>query len=669
MAFLAPLLLLAAVSLAVPLLVHLLRREDPRTRSFPALRYLARTVEARSRTLRIQQLLLLALRLAALALLVLAAARLVLPLGSGDHPPASFVIVVDNGVHSGAIVDGERVLDHLVRRGAEALEALGPLDRVWVVAGGEPWRASPPLDADRASEALRSLSSTGVLPELPALLERASALLEAAGGGPTQILVLSSLASGTLPPGDPTPESSGHREDPRPVPTPHPILIQGPGLPLPPNRGIASVRLGGGLPPRAGDESTVDVTVAGEEVAEVPVRLLLDGELVAAGRTDASGLASLPFPARPESWVRGVVEIDPDPLRADDRREFAAAIRPPPVVSTPAEPHPFLDEALSTLESAGRIRLLPIGSAGAEILLLPGSPLASGGLPEPASSGVTRVVTPPDDPALLPAFNRVLEGWGVPWRLELDRPEARSTLVAAPGYPPSLEGVEVSLRYRLVPVGSASGVELLRDNGSPWLVRTRIMEAPGGPLVLLASSLHPDQSDLPLSAAMIPFLDRLLTPEGPVDAGGPTTGHPAGAPFALPEGTVAVRRPDGTRHPTAGLGRLVDTGQPGLHEILDADGDPIRPLAVQIPEPAVRGSDGLSPVDAAARLGASVEPAPAGARWTRAILPDRRGREVALPLVLAALLLLLLEGWVASRSIGGRSTSKPGDAPAPRTAS
>ncbi|TVP58831.1 MAG: VWA domain-containing protein [Gemmatimonadales bacterium] len=668
MAFLAPLLLLAALALAVPLLVHLLRREDPRTRSFPALRYLARTVEARSRTLRIQQLLLLVLRLAAVALLVLAAARLVLPLGSGEHPPASLVIVIDNGVHSGAIIDGERVLDHLVRRGTEALQALGPLDRVWVVAGGEPGRASTPLDADRATEALQALSSTGALPELPALVERASALLDAAGPGPTQILVLSSLSSGTFPRSDPSAQGRDSPDPSREGSSTHPILLQGPGLTLPPNRGIASIRLGGGLPPRAGDESTVDVTVAGDDVSEIPVRLLLDGELVAAGRTDGTGLASLPFPARAESWVRGVVEIDPDPLRADDRREFVAAIRPPPVVSTPAEPHPFLDEALQTLEGAGRIRLLPIASPDAEVLLLPGSVLAFGAFPEPTSPGVTRVVTPPDDPALLPAFNRILEGWAVPWRLELDRPEARSTLIGAAGYPPSLEGIEVSLRYRLVPLGGASGVEILRENGSPWLVRTRITEPTGGPLILLASSLHPDQSELPLSAAMIPFLDRILTPGGRDDPGGPTTGHPAGTPFPLPEGSATVLRPDGTQYPIDGLGRLVDTGQPGLYEIRDATGEPIRPVAVQIPEAAVRGSDGLSLVDAAARLGSAVEPASSDARWTRALLPDRRGREVALPLVIAALLLLLLEGWVAARSSGGRSEAKSGELAPPRPA-
>jgi hypothetical protein len=176
---LAPLFLLGLAALAVPILIHLLRRRENRTLDFPALRYLTRTTREQAKIIRLRQILLLALRLAALTLIVLAAARLVLPLGGRDDPPAGLAIVVDNGLTSGAVVGTSRVLDALIVTAEEALDRTGERDRVWIVAAGEPWRPSLPLTPEEARARLRTLEPTHVTSDLGSSLARAAALMEA----------------------------------------------------------------------------------------------------------------------------------------------------------------------------------------------------------------------------------------------------------------------------------------------------------------------------------------------------------------------------------------------------------------------------------------------------------------------------------------------------------
>ena len=145
MTVLTPLFLAGLAALAIPILLHLLRRRERRTLVFPALRYLKQTTREHARIIRLRQLLLLALRLAAILLIALAGARLVLPLGGNDNPPAGLAIILDNGLTSGAVVGGSRVLDSLVVRALQALDQAGTRDQVWVIPTGTPLQPSVPL--------------------------------------------------------------------------------------------------------------------------------------------------------------------------------------------------------------------------------------------------------------------------------------------------------------------------------------------------------------------------------------------------------------------------------------------------------------------------------------------------------------------------------------------
>jgi hypothetical protein len=628
MTFLSPLLLLGLGALSVPILLHLLRNREGRTLEFPALRYLHRTTREQARTIRFRQLLLLALRLGIVVLLILAGARLVLPVGGRDHPPAELVLVVDNGLTSGAVVGDRRVLDELVALGLEALERTGPRDRVRVLAAGEPWLPALPLTREGAAHRLRGLEPTHGAPDLTRAVDRARALLRAAGSGPAQILLLSNLDRGLAPHSGP---SSTPGEDGRRGPG---VLVVSPELTLAPNRAVAELETGSGLPPRAGDPVTLQVRVTGPPGEGLPFRAFLDDELVGAGRIGLDGVGSVLIPPLPTGWATVRVEVDPDALRADDVRRLAFPVAPPPGVAVLGSVPSFLEDALAVLEEGGRLLLRPIRESD---VLLVGE--GSGDLPVAAGRAI--VLLAPESPELLPGINRILGALRPGWRLEVPdgpptsrRVQVDDPRLRLPGDP------RVRTAYGLVS-GEDDPPEVLvaLSDGSPWLV-----EVPSGErgVFLLLSPLTPEAGDVPTSAAMIPLVDFLTS------AGQPWRSPPevrAGEPLPLPAGARSVRNPEGALIPLDGAPTLAATGRSGVYEILDGEGALLARAAVN---PVPFQEDGrIGAREGAARLGPDARGVPGRGAWSREVLRDRRGREIWLPLAALALLLLLVEGWYA----------------------
>ena len=72
MGFLNPVFLAAGLAIAVPLILHLVHRHEPRRLAFPALRYLQRTERQHARQIRLRQLLLLLLRVVTILFIVIA---------------------------------------------------------------------------------------------------------------------------------------------------------------------------------------------------------------------------------------------------------------------------------------------------------------------------------------------------------------------------------------------------------------------------------------------------------------------------------------------------------------------------------------------------------------------------------------------------------------------
>lgn len=121
-----PGLLIAGLAcIAIPILVHLLRRKH-RPISWGAMRFLEQAYKKRKRLITVEQLLLLLTRCAIIALIAGGVGALILGSGANDQRPRTLVLVIDNSIHSATILNGtESSLQYQQKR---ALELLGTLD-------------------------------------------------------------------------------------------------------------------------------------------------------------------------------------------------------------------------------------------------------------------------------------------------------------------------------------------------------------------------------------------------------------------------------------------------------------------------------------------------------------------------------------------------------------
>lgn len=624
--------LAAGVFGAVPLLLHLFHRQQGARLTFPALRYLERTERDHARSIRARQALLLVLRLAAVGLVVLAGARLYWRGEGAAHPPTALAIVLDNSLSSGAVVGDGRALDRLRELALQALELATDEDRIWVIRGAEPWTTAVPLGPADARRGVQEIRAVDGAADLTAALVRAGDLLNASPQRHREILLLSDLQAT----GFPTPAALAGDL---------PVVVWAPGGPGPPNRGVGSLMVGGGLPPRVGERGilTVELRGWGEGAeGEMTARLVLDGRVVALAQGAAGTTVTLPLPLAPPGWIMGHVETDPDNLRADDRRYFAFVSTPPPRVAVAGDPGAFVTEALGVLESAGRIRRAPL--ADADLVLAAGA----AGLGE-ALGGAAVVIVAPTDPILLPAVNRRLRGAGIPWIYEPGVPAGTDAL-EGDGLPPGLEGARVFHRYALVPGHGRAGAErvLARAGGAPWLVEGT--DADERRYLLLASPLDSVSTSLPLSAAMIRFTDWL---SGYAAAPVPTwTSGTAGQPLPTPPEATAVRLPSGVEVPVDGSRTLWATGESGHYAFLA--GDSVLAVAAVNPPESESDPRRLPAPSLLTHVGTGVRTVGTPGQWSRTVFTSRRGRELLPWAVGAALLLLLVEGAVASSGAWAR---------------
>ena len=526
-AFLQPFALVALFAAAIPTLLHLLGRRLPPTVVFPAVRYLTATEREFSRRLRLRNLLLLILRTAALVFLVLAAARPVVEIGSGEsHPPTALALVVDNSVSSGAVVEGRRVLDTIVAtaRGVLARTAAG--DRLWLVlADGIPRRRT----RLEAVDALDGLSPSSARMDLGVAVRAAAQAIhdDPLANGP--VVIVSDLQATALSHG-PAPKTRVVAWDPPPAPL---------------NRWLDSVHSEPQIwAPRGGVVASVEGSSEGPAALRLRVAGLgLARTLAAPGdRVVLSG--TLPR----HGWTVASLELDPDEMRADDRRVLALFRAEPAAVFAAPEIGRFLEEALLVLQEGGRV------DSGDQVFL--------GGV---SPSGVS-VVFPPSDPALLGALNRTLSRYAVDWRYE-EVMQGEWELSDESGL---VDGIEVFRRHRLVGTGSVYATV----SGDPWLVR-------GGNVVLVASRMEPEWTRVPVSAAFVPFVDliinRIAAEEAWIVKASP------GDVVELPVGASTVLGSSSTEVTTVPTNRrIVAPPNPGVYFLRGASGDTVGALEVNV---------------------------------------------------------------------------------------
>ena len=260
MAFLYPAFLLGALAIALPVLLHLLRRDVAPEVPFTAVRLLRQSPIDRTRRRRLRDLLLLAARVAALTLLAFAFAR---PYFTQASPlPRVRIVAVDRSFSMGAPGQFARAL-------AQAREAVGQAsigERVAVIAFDE--RAdviAQPGPAGDARAALDGLSAGfGATRFAPAVAKA----VEVAAGDPAHLVVVSDLQ-----------RNGWENEQPLSVPAGLQVEVRDAGAP-PANVAVRQIRMERGRvvgtvsnSSTAAFSGTARVSVEGRDVGSAAVQV------------------------------------------------------------------------------------------------------------------------------------------------------------------------------------------------------------------------------------------------------------------------------------------------------------------------------------------------------------------------------------------------------------
>ena len=626
MGFLSPIFLVAGLAVAVPLILHLFHRHDAKRMVFPALQYLRRTEKEHARTIRFRQLLLLLLRIATVLLLVGAGARPFLRGGGGVHEPTATVLIVDNSMSSGLIRGGARVLDLLKAVALRSIDRASDEDRVWLIRAGEPWGQAITGSRPDVSAAVLETEVTDARGDLRSALERAVVLASEAGLAAAEIHLISDLQASAF-------EGTGSPVEGGPIP----VVVFDEGSGDRENTYLDSLLIGGGLLPLANQRTRLSVRLAGDaDSADVPLRLVVANRIRGTATSGVGLSALLPIGPFAAGYVDGYIETDPDDLRGDDRRFFAFRVRSAPTLAMSGLTPFFLSEAIPVLIDADRVRPAPVRDA--DILIS----VAGAGMTEAAKEGRAVVVLPPNDPVLLPGLNRALTVMEIPWRYESTTALGETSVTRWRG-PVNLDEVRIQSYYALIPAaeGLNQGVLASLSSGDPWLVEGT---TPRGSYLLFASDLDEQSTNLPLTAALIPLMEWIVSRWA--DTQGTGGGVIAGMPLSPPPGTTSIRDPAGTLHPVDDTQPFGATPAAGLYEFLAGDSI-IQMTAANAP----REESLLLPIETGVLR--DLLPGPStlvtdSARWARAVFSAGQGPEIWRWLLVAAALVLVAESLVAA---------------------
>ncbi len=535
MTFLNPLLLLGLVAAAVPVLLHLFQRRRPREVVFSNVALLRDIRATTVRRVRIQEWLLLALRVLALVALAVGFARPVadaawLPAGEA---PVSVGLVVDNSISTAQRSGGRTALDAIRADGERVAASLLPGDEVFLIptAGAASAALRTP---DALLAALDSLRPRAGAAALSSAIDRAAALLDGARHRRRLLVALTDGQSATLV------DSAAAR-----VPFDGPLTVVSVAASASANTAVVDVRIAPGARVEAGQALDVDVFIArwgGDGAATVPVRLVAvdaDGRRRTVAQSSASltqGGAPVRVRLRTPLAGRGDVGFEAeitapsgDALAADDRRPLVARVpglrRVLVVRGTPARAldlilAPGLVDGAPAFDaddaSVAALATARLGDYAAVVLAsVPDLPDASAdALARYVRAGGGLVIFAADRPDGATAIlSRLGAGSiGAPTdlpdgtvlsRVDATHPVFAGVFQASPGRRVEPERVAVRRAAALrggVPIATLS-------NGAPLVAETR---AGAGRVLTVAVAPEASWSDLPTAGLFAPFVLRGL---------------------------------------------------------------------------------------------------------------------------------------------------------------
>lgn len=367
-----------ALAATIPIAIHLLRKRRQTTIKWAAMELLQRVIDQQSRRTRLQQLILLLLRVAALLLLAIALARPFLASDakglneSNGRPNRVLIMLVDTSYSMGyRNPSGATRLDQAKQYLNELIDSSKTGDAFVLLAMEDPTRAvisSPTFDAQGALAELRKLKESACgcnIVEALAITENIAAECKRSESLPRELLtvIVSDLGRDAWQAERFVSESSGDERNvsnnsqtkkvseslqanqtgdesrrAASVATAKPEIVQALNQlkrisslhiePLtdvnPINQAIVSVTTSTSRP-MLGSSFTVDVRIAsyGQPAKDFPVQLELDGQVIASQSIDidANGIAQVRFQASVNSLGSHVVSaiIPADGLTVDNR--------------------------------------------------------------------------------------------------------------------------------------------------------------------------------------------------------------------------------------------------------------------------------------------------------------------------------------------------------------
>ena len=526
MSFLYPAFLIGALAIAIPVVLHLLRREVAPEVPFTAVHLLRRAPVERAERRRLRDLILLAARVAALLLLAAAFAR---PYVQGAAPAPVRVVAIDRSYSMGA----PGVFPRALALARQAIDQAASGERVALLAFDD--RATvlaPPGGAGDARAALEGLTPGFGATRYAPVFQQA---VELAAGAPGRVVIVTDLqragwegeSSSALPAGWDLTVVDVQNRDAKDVVTDGVLS----------NVAVTAARVDG-------DRIVAAIRNPGASARTGPVRALLDGRQVAAAEyvapSGATVEASIAWRA-PEAGTLQVVIDDTAGLPADNAWFVALGGASPSKVLIVGADEPtvykaggrpaalYLSRALSTssgedvevvsgarfagftadqlsarrgvallstrgLERATRERLMTYVRAGGGLFVAAGSDL---------------------EPAVLAEMT----GWQPPFSaVEQSGPlTLAATDLRHPIFRPfgalaaNLGQVRFDRAWRVSPEGWSIVARF--SNGSPALLE-RALGA--GRVVLFASDLDRQWNDFPLHPAFVPFALEALRHVGHV---------------------------------------------------------------------------------------------------------------------------------------------------------
>jgi len=686
MSFLTPLFLLGGAAIALPILFHLIRRTTREKVPFSSLMFLRQSPPRVTRRSRLENIFLLLLRCLVFILLALGFARPFLQRPMAPYPAGSNlrqrIVLLDHSasMRRSGLWDNaqDRLRDLLGASATDEVALLAFSRQVTTLVDFEEWNATPqsermPMALDRTRSAAPGWGDTDVAHALVTALERLEEQATKEVAGHREIILLSDLQSGA------------HLEALQGMEWPTDIHLRLETL-TPKQEGNAGFQALPDQPfmPGAARDETLRIRVQNASDTDQDRFQLawkqIDGETALGPPIDVyvpagqSRVLSLTWPSNAASAASLVLEGDPQDF---DNRHFLIPPRDQthPLLflglDAPEDPNALLFYLTRAFPGVGGQRIEVVARTGdapfpadtlekARLLIVSGSP--GGDAVDrarrflDAGKTVLHVLRSTND---APALGRLLGQTltlteaSLPNYAMLESLDFRHPLLLPFADPQFNDFTKIHFwKVRQVDTNGLPDVQVVAsfDNGAPALLQVGVGD---GQLFVLTTGWHPADSQLALSSKFVPLLFAFMEVSGSLSFRPDhyVVGSTVAAPDNLQEPSWKVRRPDGTEVSIDAGQPFTETDTPGIYTILTT---PPAAFAVNLDWRESRTSP--LPEDTLEQLGLPLTPpedpdplqtAAEKQAWHATEL--ERNQKLWQWLVLAALLVLITESWVAGR--------------------